>query len=152
MQSIKILEKEVETFLERDEMYWKQRSRADWLAAEDRNTSFFHTRAKARHQKNLNSKLVDREGQVQDTKEGMAKVFCEYFANIFQTSYPSPHNINLASGAIGSSLNGECQSGLSKAFTTEEIKFAIFEIGPTKAPGLHSFQAIFIHKFLSVVG
>jgi hypothetical protein len=41
-----------ELLLERDEIYWAQRSRANWLQHGDRNTSFFHNYASARRKKN----------------------------------------------------------------------------------------------------
>jgi hypothetical protein len=53
MENIKLLESEMEGLLEREEIFWKQRSRIDWLQAGDRNSKFFHAKATARKRKNF---------------------------------------------------------------------------------------------------
>ncbi|KAK3200437.1 hypothetical protein Dsin_023852 [Dipteronia sinensis] len=61
MQTIHGLEKEVEGLHECDEVYWRQRSRVDWLVAGDRNSKFFHAKATARKKKNHILSLLDVE-------------------------------------------------------------------------------------------
>ncbi|TXG57822.1 hypothetical protein EZV62_015651 [Acer yangbiense] len=72
IQKIKTLERSVESLLETDELYWKQRSRADWFSVGDWNTKFFHERASARKKKNCISSLIDMRRGIQDSDEGMA--------------------------------------------------------------------------------
>ncbi|TXG57560.1 hypothetical protein EZV62_015389 [Acer yangbiense] len=59
----RVLEREVEELLEYDEIYWKQRSRAEWLGAGDHNSKFFHMKASARKKKNQISYLLDNAGR-----------------------------------------------------------------------------------------
>jgi hypothetical protein len=49
----------VELLLEQEETHWFQRSRANWLQAGDRNTSFFHNFASARRKKNYIKKIAE---------------------------------------------------------------------------------------------
>ncbi|KAK4847492.1 hypothetical protein QYF36_002477 [Acer negundo] len=64
MSAIKLLENSVEGLLGCEEIFWKQRSRAKWLNAGDRNTKFFHVRASARKNKNSIHMLQDKEGSI----------------------------------------------------------------------------------------
>ncbi|KAK3205839.1 hypothetical protein Dsin_019885 [Dipteronia sinensis] len=91
-------EVEVEGLLEREEIYWKQRLKADWLNVGDQNFKYFHARASAKKKKNFISKLFDDDGCFQDSEDG-------YFAFIFQSSIPSSYNIKEATEAIEPRLN-----------------------------------------------
>ena len=51
----------VELLLEQKEIYWSQRSRANWLHYGDRNTMFFHNFVTVRREKNFIKKLWDRD-------------------------------------------------------------------------------------------
>ncbi|KAK2642230.1 hypothetical protein Ddye_023993 [Dipteronia dyeriana] len=78
-KSIKALEVVVEGLQECKELYWKQRSRVDWLATGDRNSKYFHTRASTRKKKNSIARLFDCMDHFQDSKEGLAQVIHDYF-------------------------------------------------------------------------
>ncbi|KAE8818060.1 hypothetical protein D1007_04161 [Hordeum vulgare] len=43
---------EIEEMLEKEELYWMQRGRADWLAKGDQNTGFFHRASNGRKKRN----------------------------------------------------------------------------------------------------
>lgn len=83
---IRHIERQIQNFLLEEEMYWKQRSRADWLKGEDKNTKFFHAKASARRRKNRIEGIEDRMGNWLNDKEEVEKIFCEYFQDLFTTS------------------------------------------------------------------
>ncbi|CAK9147551.1 unnamed protein product [Ilex paraguariensis] len=58
----KEIKAEVDKIWKREEMYWCQRSRLNWLKYGDRNTKFFHTTTSQRRQRNKIIMLKDREG------------------------------------------------------------------------------------------
>ncbi|TXG61366.1 hypothetical protein EZV62_012729 [Acer yangbiense] len=70
MTVIRELEKSVEELLDSEEIFWKQRSRVEWLEAGDRNSKFLHARATARKKKNTIQRLLNSEGRYEDTAEG----------------------------------------------------------------------------------
>ncbi|KAL5762916.1 hypothetical protein ACOSP7_019180 [Xanthoceras sorbifolium] len=73
----------------KEELYWKQRSRVDWLLAGDKNSKFFHRRATARKKKNMISSLVDGRGIRRESEQGMSSVVFDYFSDLFKSIQPS---------------------------------------------------------------
>lgn len=51
-QTIKQTEKELDEMLLREEVMWRQHSRATWVREGDKNTDFFHHKATWRRKKN----------------------------------------------------------------------------------------------------
>ncbi|GLT46072.1 hypothetical protein SLA2020_198580 [Shorea laevis] len=64
---------------QQEEIYWKQRSRVQWLQEGDKNTSFFHTRASERRKKNVITELLDEGGHLVHDHEGMEQIALHYF-------------------------------------------------------------------------
>ncbi|KAL0329039.1 UNVERIFIED_CONTAM: hypothetical protein Sradi_4890600 [Sesamum radiatum] len=52
---------ELDEFLTREEIMWKQRGKAQWLREGDRNTPYFHARTSARKKKNFITTLRNKE-------------------------------------------------------------------------------------------
>jgi UDP-2,3-diacylglucosamine pyrophosphatase LpxH len=73
----------VEILLEQEEIYWSQRSRANWLQHGDHNTTFFHNFASARRKKNLITKLKNHEGDWVEGTEMLKPLILSYFTNLF---------------------------------------------------------------------
>ena len=55
-----------------------------------------------------------------------------YFDNLFQASDHMEECLN----AIQSKITDDMREVLSSEYTVEEVKVALFQMGPTKAPGL----------------
>lgn len=68
-----------------EELYWKQRAKAFWLAEGDPNSKFFHPYATKRKKINHVTKLRNDEGTLVDDHEGMCSIVEEYFVNLFGT-------------------------------------------------------------------
>ncbi|KAK8669664.1 hypothetical protein V6N13_107088 [Hibiscus sabdariffa] len=86
----KLLQK-LEVLLEQEELLWKQKSKIDWVNFGDRNTSFFHSKAKARtHKKDVQTlKLSDTDWcSNHDQLRDAATVF---FATLFDIE-AGPHH------------------------------------------------------------
>lgn len=76
---------EIEENLEKEEIYWVQRSRANWLKFGDRNTNFFNNFATACKKRNHIRKLLDEQGVWREDNESMSSLISEYFQNIFSS-------------------------------------------------------------------
>ncbi|KAK2639853.1 hypothetical protein Ddye_027648 [Dipteronia dyeriana] len=66
----------------------------------DRNSKLFHARATARRKKNFISSLIDRNGRVQDSDEGLASTVRDFYSALFLSSRPSTQDTLEASKAI----------------------------------------------------
>ncbi|KAL5736534.1 hypothetical protein ACOSQ2_031322 [Xanthoceras sorbifolium] len=100
LNDIKLREQELESLLSKEELYWKQRSRVDWLLVGDKNSKFFHKRATARKKKNMISSLVDGRGIRRESEQGMSSVVLDYFSDLFKSIQPSSSDFSAASSFL----------------------------------------------------
>ncbi|KAL5845880.1 hypothetical protein ACOSQ3_009404 [Xanthoceras sorbifolium] len=100
LNDIKLRERELESLLSKEELYWKQRSRVDWLLAGDKNSKFFHRRATTRKKKNMISSLVDGRGIRRESEQGMSSVVLDYFSDLFKSIQPSSSDFSAASSFL----------------------------------------------------
>jgi exonuclease III len=81
-------EKELDDLLEKEEMWWSQRSRALWLAHGDKNTKFFHLKASQRRRKNKIEAITDPLGNIHTDRDMIEQTFLSHFQQLF-TSQPT---------------------------------------------------------------
>lgn len=148
LHAIRTADLELRTLLEQQHIFWKQRVKQHWLNHGDRNTKFFHHCASSRKRKNHITKLRDSSGQwCEDTN--LEDLITNYFSDIFTSR-----------GAhIGEELDGLHQKvtaadndTLTRPFTFEEVKLAVFSMAPDKAPGPDGFNPAFFRHFWTEVG
>ncbi|KAL5762889.1 hypothetical protein ACOSP7_019153 [Xanthoceras sorbifolium] len=121
LNDIKTRERELESLLSKEELYWKQRSRVDWLLAGDKNSKFFHRRASARKKKNLISSLLDGRGVRRESEQGMSSVVFDYFSDLFKSIQPSSSDFSAASSFLERKVDAHMVGRLGEAFTRAEV-------------------------------
>jgi hypothetical protein len=75
--------KKLDELLYQEEMMWLQRSRVNWLKEGDRNTKYFHQRARWRVRKNRIKRLKTESGDWTSNQRMMENMATEYFRNLF---------------------------------------------------------------------
>jgi hypothetical protein len=92
----KEIQLQIEVTLEKEEIFWVQRARANWLKYGDRNTIFFHNFASKRKKQNTIKGLVDENGVRHEDRDAMCGVVFNYFSNLFESEVIDPDDGVLA--------------------------------------------------------
>ncbi|CAA7023536.1 unnamed protein product [Microthlaspi erraticum] len=135
---------------QKEEDYWKQRSRTLWLALGDKNSGFFHAMTRGRTAINKLAILEDKNGVAVYEESKILEVISSYFQDLFIThSSPCSETVNQAlQPCISQAMNDALIADPSAL----EIKTALFSINPDKAPGPDGFSAGFFQTNWSVMG
>jgi hypothetical protein len=129
----------LDELLYREEMMWLQRSRINWLKEGNRNTRYFHRKARWRAMKNRILKMKREDGSWCANQNEMQGMATQYFSSLF-TKDPSLNPDELVDRFVPK-ISSEINEDLCTLYTEEEIGNALFQIGPLKAPGPDGFPA-----------
>ncbi|GMI75496.1 hypothetical protein like AT4G29090 [Hibiscus trionum] len=135
---------------DKEEYFWEQRSRSNWLHHGNQNTSFFHNQATYRKRKNIIKGLLDINGEWVTEDRDLLDVATAYFKNLFQTSSPSAATTILEK--VTPKMTTEMNQVLMKPFTADEVWMAVKCMAPMKASGMDGFPALFYQKFWGIIG
>ncbi|XP_017628666.1 uncharacterized protein LOC108471578 [Gossypium arboreum] len=69
--------------IEKDECYWEQRARINWLKLGDRNTAFFHKQATQRKMRNPIQKMQFEDDKITEKDKDMGEIARDYFQKLF---------------------------------------------------------------------
>ncbi|KAH1047687.1 hypothetical protein J1N35_038471 [Gossypium stocksii] len=151
-----VLEEIIEIKLElnfeadRDELFWEQRARVNWLRLGDRNTAFFHKSATYRRRKNMIRGLENEDGILISDEEEVSNMAIEYFKDLFSSKQVS--NCDSLFDSFSPCIKDEHNVILMKEFKEKEVVKVIKSIAPLKASGQDSFLAIFYKKYWQIIG
>ena len=149
VSEIQGLKKEINETLHREEVMWNQRSRALWLKCGDRNTKFFHVATSQRCKRNKIDGIT-KEGVHYKRQKDIKRVILGYFLNIYSSDHPRSFDACLSAG--NPRVTQEMNNELVRAFREEEIRVALNQVHPTKAPSPDGMSPIFFKKYWDVVG
>ncbi|KAL4366805.1 hypothetical protein GQ457_05G028160 [Hibiscus cannabinus] len=136
--------------IDREELYWEQRARANWLKNGDQNSAFFHRFATQRRRQNRVSGLDDGSGQRVEDPGDMAAVAMQYFQSLFLSQAPTEwdHVLSGLSPCITPVMN----ESLTRPFTIDEVLSAVKAMSPLKAAGADGLGAVFYQRFWGIMG
>ncbi|KAA3457378.1 reverse transcriptase [Gossypium australe] len=132
--------------IDKDESYWEQRARVNWVRLGDRNTTFFHSK----QWQNCIHKLQDPDGRATEDQQEMAEIVKNYFQSLFKAEEMG-HFEHILTG-VDRCISEEDNRCLVRPFIKEEIWEALTNMGATKAPGEDGLPAIFFQKLWHIFG
>jgi hypothetical protein len=120
-----------------------------WLKEGDLNTKFFHMSASVRNRRKKIVKLVNGANVEVKTQPEICEVALNYFDQLFKAN-SSVHDPILS--LVVPKINEEDNEKLVAPITKEEVREALFQMHPDKAPGPDGFNPAFYQHFgISVV-
>ncbi|KAK2661907.1 hypothetical protein Ddye_000481 [Dipteronia dyeriana] len=107
---------------------------------------FFHAKTTTRRARNFIRGINDGDGCWREGLEEIKEVITQYFSDLFKSSNPSRSASEAIMKGISKAFSVQIVRYLDKVFTGEEIKRAVFGMGPLKAPRKDGFLAVFYQK------
>ena len=136
--------------MKQEETCWRQRSRVAWLHGGDNNSKYFHECASQRKRTNTIHGLRDSNQIWQTEPRVMESIAVEYFQSLFVFSNPT--HIDQVTQLVDEVVTQDMNMKLLHPFTTEEVKAALFQMHPSKAPGSDGMTALFFQQYWHIVG
>lgn len=123
MQRFNATRQRLAELLVREDDYWRQRAKSFWLQDGDLNTKYFHSHATShRKAKRINS-LMDTDGVLHETHEGICMVAKSYFEDLFAASEGV---FELVLGVVDQRVTLEDNEMVLLPFTKEEFRVTLF--------------------------
>eukprot|EP00253_Pinus_taeda_P035598 PITA_35598 len=123
------LQQEWENFCKQEEIFWRQKSRVQWLKEGERNTRFFHRSTLANRAHNRISSIKDEGGQLLSSHKDMEAVLVQHFSGISKETISDRENfIKDLTRHIPRLVSREDKFNLNRPVTEEEISEDILNV------------------------
>jgi hypothetical protein len=140
----KRLQHELNVILSQEEALWFQKSRAQWIKDGDRNTRYYHLKTLTRRRRNKILMLRNEEGQWVEDEQTLKGMVTDFYKTLL-TGNDDQINWHQTRCTYPQLSHIEYQ-GLKDNIQDAEVRKALFDMNPWKAPGPDGFPAGFYQK------
>ncbi|CAN1221062.1 Transposon TX1 uncharacterized 149 kDa protein [Linum grandiflorum] len=149
--NIRKLERKLEQELRLEDAYWKTKARRQWMLQGDRNTKYYHMIATFNRNKMHINKLRDNNGSFWCSEEDKQRLAIDYFKGLFTSDHPPGFSPSHLCPLFCKSVSSHQNAILIKPVSDQEIKEAVFLLGPNQAPGSDGFAGSFYRHFWDLI-
>lgn len=126
-------------------------ARVEWLQAGDRNTAFFHAKARQRARTNKITALKRPDGSICTSQDELESLTADFYHNLYGAQGDTrPEKV--VNFIPTRKVTNDQNDFLCSRFTGTEIKKALFMMKPNKSPGPDGFMAGFYQKHWDLLG
>lgn len=141
-----------ENLWKQEKIFWRQKSRVQWVKEGERNTRFFHRSSMANRSHNKISSIKDVKGKLLNTHEDIEAVLVQHFRSIAEeTILARAHFIEDLTRYIPKLVTREDNFNLNRPVTEDEVSEVIKEMKNGKAPGPDGFNVEFFKACWNIV-
>ena len=131
---------ELEAILNQEELLWFQKSRSDWLGLGDRNTKVSHLATTVKRQKKHIIGLERDDGCWVMDNDYLRAMAVNFYANLYKED--NYLRLKLTSGLFPF-IEQHVWQQVTQQVTVDDVKQALFQMSPYKAPGRDNYSAVF---------
>lgn len=142
----------LEVLLSREENIAHQKSRVQWLALGDHNTSFFHKKIATNWNSSKILTLICSNGDVLHDEEDIKQEAFMYFKDLFNQEMPNYPGIDLLNTLINKKIPPQQAQQLTIKATDVEIFNTLKSMKRNKSPGPDWFNVKFFIHTWEIVG
>ncbi|KAK5775000.1 hypothetical protein PVK06_042866 [Gossypium arboreum] len=136
--------------MDKEERYWEQRARANWLKMGDKNTASFHKYAYQRSRVNQICGLQRLDSSIAMDGKEVESIVKGYFFDLFMPK--GIGNLNHILSGVHLCTLKRMNRMLLDIYSEGKIIESLKGMGPTKASGADGFPVIFYQKYWHIIG
>lgn len=147
---VKSLNVALDEQLQREEIFWKQKSRVEWLVSSDLNTRYFHASTVTKRCRNHIVWLQNSEGRWITSRTMLGNYLVEFYQALYSSSAPvSPEDFD---GLIQPCISEEENASLCATPSSSKFFAALRKMNPYRAPGPNDMTPLFFTSCWGSVG